>query len=78
MIQYTFGTDTIGFEDMATISYFIYLNGEKTIWDLVVIDPNYTFMLWKDQEGPYLTEWKEENTITEEFALQIYEIIISN
>jgi hypothetical protein len=78
MIQYTFGTDTIGFEDMATISYFIYLNGEKTIWDLVVIGPDYTFMLWKDREGPYLTEWKEENTITEEFALQIYEIIISN
>jgi hypothetical protein len=78
MIQYTFGTDTIGFEDIASISYFIYLNGEKTIWDLVVDNPNYTFMLWKAKEGPYLIEWKEENTITEEFALQIYEIIISN
>jgi hypothetical protein len=78
MIQYTFGTDTIGFEDIATISYFIYLNGEKTIWDLVVDNPDYTFMLWKGKEGPYLIEWKEENTITEEFALQIYEIIISN
>ena len=78
MIQYTFGTDTIGFEDIASISYFIYLNGEKTIWDLVVDNPQYTFVLWKAKEGPYLTEWKEENTITEEFALQIYEIIISN
>lgn len=78
MIEYTFGTDTIGFYDMAGISYPIYMNNEKTTWGLVVENPAYTFMLWNDYEGPFLTELKEENTISEAFAFQIYEIIINN
>ena len=78
MIEYTFGTDTIGFEDIAGITWWIYLNGEKTIWDLTVNEPTYTFDLWKANEGPFLQEVKSENTISEAFAFQIYEIIIQN
>lgn len=78
MIEYTFGTDTIGFENIAGITYWIYLNGERTVWDLLVDGPEYTFFLWKGKEGPYLEELKSENTISEAFAFEIYEIVIHN
>ena len=78
MIEYTFNNDTIGFFDMAGISFWTYLNGEKTIWDIVVEQPDYTFVLWKDSEGPFLTETLSSNTMTEELAFQIYTIIKQN
>ena len=78
MIEYTFDTDTIGFQNIADITWWVYLNGERTIWDLVVEDPTYTFILWKVKEGPFLTQLQNENTISQEFAFEVYEIIKQN
>lgn len=78
MIEYTFNNDTIGFEDIAGITYWVYLNGERTIWDLLVDLPEWTFDLWKGKEQNFLHEQRESNEITEEFAFQIYTIIKQN
>jgi hypothetical protein len=78
MIEYTFNEDTIGFEDIAGITYWIYLNSERTTWDLIVEYPEWTFLLWNGKQGPYLTETQENKTISEELAFQIYEIIKQN